>query len=231
MKAYLRFAVLLLMAGLGLSACQTLPVPVSAPATSIAPTSTPTDTAPVTVAIIPNLDNGQAVWQAAQCTACHGPLALGGVGPQLAATKLSYNEFLHTARTASPHKPAYDEATLPDLSIYNIYAWVRTLVPQAQVVSSSAVTSTNQLPQVQEMMAMTIWTCKKCSTCHGVFAQGSASGPALAGLNDPLAQELAQMRSTAATINEHSADNIADDIFARLYEWLKVGCLPGECSQ
>ncbi|MCX6028115.1 MAG: cytochrome c [Chloroflexi bacterium] len=231
MKAYLKFAVLLLLAGLGFSACQTLPVPASAPATSITPTSTPANTAPATVISIPNPDHGQAAWQAAQCMACHGPLALGGVGPQLAATKLSYAEFLHTTRTASPHKPAYDEAALPDQSTYDIYAWVRTLVSQAQVVSSSVVTPTSQLPQVQEMMAMTIWTCKKCSTCHGVFAQGNASGPALAGLNDPLAQELTQMRSTAATINEHSADNIADDIFARLYEWLKRGCLPGECSQ
>lgn len=230
MKAYLRFAVLLLMAGLGLSACQTPPAPASAPTPSIAPTAILPNTAPVTI-VIPDLDHGQAAWQTAQCAACHGPLALGGIGPQLVATKLSYDEFLHTTRNASSHKPAYEEATLPDQSIYDMYAWVRTLVPQAEVMSSPVITPTSQLPEVQEMMAMTIWTCKKCSTCHGVFAQGGASGPALAGINDPLAQELAQMRSTAATITEHSAENMADDIFARVYEWLKAGCLPGECSQ
>jgi mono/diheme cytochrome c family protein len=233
---------LFVMAGLGLSACQALPAPAPAPVVTVAPapvrastaTTVPvpsTTAAPVVAASIPDLDIGQAAWKEARCTACHGPLALGGIGPGLAATRLSYDEFITVVRTAHPPKPAFDQATLPDQTVYNIYAWVRTQMPAAQVAASATITATSALPRTEEMMAMTLWTCKKCTTCHGVFAQGSATAPALAGLNDPLADELARMRSTAATIQEHSIDNIPDDIFATLYQWLKMGCVTNECSQ
>jgi mono/diheme cytochrome c family protein len=222
MKASMRVAVLLLVAVMGLSACQGLPATVSAPASTIAPT---------VGVYIPNLENGEAAWKKAQCGACHGPLALGGIGPQLAATKLPYSKFLEVVRTAVPPKPAYDEAALPGQTVYDIYAWVRTQLPPAQVVTSPTGTPTGALPQMEQMMSMTIWTCKKCATCHGVFAQGSATAPALAGVSESSEAVLAQMRSTAGTIPEHGVANIPDDTFARLYQWLKMGCLTSECSQ
>ena len=221
MKASTMFAVLLGVV-MGLSACQGQPATVASPTSTLAPTSG---------VYIPNLENGEAAWKAAQCTACHGPVALGGIGPQLAATKLPYSKFLEIVRTAVPPKPAYDEAALPGQTVYDIYAWVRTQLPPAQVVTSPTGAPTDALPQMEEMMSMTIWTCKKCTACHGVFAQGSATAPALAGVSEPLETVLAQMRSTAGAIPEHSVDNITDDLFARLYKWLKLGCLSNECSQ
>jgi mono/diheme cytochrome c family protein len=222
MKAPMMFIVSLLVAVIGLSACQALPATVSTPISTIAPT---------TGIYIPNLENGEAAWKKAQCTACHGPLALGGIGPQLAATKLPYSKFLEVVRTAVPPKPAYDEATLPGQTVYDIYAWVRTQLPPVQSVALPTNTPAGVLPQMEQMMSMTIWTCKKCSTCHGVFAQGSATAPALAGVSESSEKVLAQMRSSAGTIPEHGVDNIPDDIFARLYQWLKMGCLTNECSQ
>jgi mono/diheme cytochrome c family protein len=235
MKAYRMLAVLFVMVGLGLSACQNLPGPSAVPPTAFVPAepaSVPNGTVlPVVAASIPDLDKGQVAWKEAKCAACHGPLALGGIGPAIAATRLSYDEFIRVVRTAHPPKPAFDQATLPEPVVYNIYAWVRTQLPAAQVAASAAITATSALPRPEEMMAMTLWTCKKCTTCHGVFAQGSASAPTLAGLNDPLADELAQMRSTSATIPEHGVDNVSDDLFGTIYQWLKRGCLSNECSQ
>jgi mono/diheme cytochrome c family protein len=235
MKLCRTSVVMLALVSLFLSACvamPAMPAPTLAPATSAAPaTALATTAAPVAAAAIPNLANGQAAWQGAQCSACHGPLALGGIGPGLAATRLSYDAFAHTIRTAAPPMPVYDAATLPDRSVYDIYAWVRVQLPLAQVTAAPLDVPTGQPARPEEVMGMTIWTCKKCNTCHGVFAQGSALGPVLAGLNDPLYQELAQMRSTAGTIKEHGADNIPDAVFERLYQWLKLGCMNNECSQ
>jgi hypothetical protein len=53
----------------------------------------------------------------------------------------------------------------------------------------------------------------------------------LAGISDPVDDELARMRSTAEKIPEHSADHISDEIFKKLYEWLKMGCVRDECYQ
>jgi hypothetical protein len=80
-------------------------------------------------------------------------------------------------------------------------------------------------------MGMTIWTCRRCDGCHGVFAQGGPEAPALAGLNYPVAEELARMRAAAGEIPEHSPDHISDDVFERLYDWIKMGCVQDECYQ
>ncbi len=244
MRAFRRWAMLLAIAALGLGACQELPAP-AAPATTAAPVAPAGSAVPAALSTgvaspvgavaepvaIPDLDKGRAAWQEAQCSACHGPLALGGVGPGLAGTGLAYDEFLSAVRTASPSMPASSEASLPDRAVYDIYAWLRTQPPAPQVAASAAATTSGTLPQTEQMMAMTLWTSKKCATCHGVFGQGSASAPALAGLNDPPAAELARMRASSATVPEHSPANIADDSFGRLYDWLEAGCLGNECSQ
>jgi mono/diheme cytochrome c family protein len=220
MKTLILFVAPLL--AVALSGCQALP-----PA---APTPVPT-VALETAAYIPDLENGETAWRSARCGACHGPSALGGIGPQLAATKLPYAQFLEVVRSAVAPKPAYDEAALPGQTVYDIYAWVRTQLPLAPAVVSPNSTPEGSLPQMEQMMSMTIWTCKKCSACHGAFAQGSATAPALAGVSESEQTVLDQMRSSAATIPEHAADNIPDDIFDRLYQWLKMGCLTNECSQ
>ena len=211
---------------LTLAACSETPAP--APP---APTNTPAFAAEVH---IPDLENGQVVWKEAQCVACHGPVALGGIGPQLASTELSYEDFLHIVRTAVPPKPAYNETQLPDNAVYDIYAWVRTQMPAPQFPEAGVGPESGpatKAPSPEDVMGMTIWTCRGCDGCHGVFAQGGPEAPTLAGLNYPVEEELARMRSTAATIPEHSPDHISDEIFERLYKWIEMGCVKDECYQ
>ena len=206
-------------------ACTQTPAPAPPP-----PTNTPSLAAGV---YIPNLKNGETAWNEAQCSACHGPVGLGGIGPSLAATTLPYDQFLHVVRTAMPPKPAYSAEQLPDQTVYDIYAWVRTQIPSPEIATSHVgVTPTlSKTTSLEDMRNMTIWTCRGCDTCHGVFAQGGPDGPMLAGINDPVDEELARMRSTADKIPEHSADHISDEIFKKLYEWLKIGCVKDECYQ
>lgn len=191
----------------------------------------PTDTPSVLAgeAHIPNLQHGETSWNEAQCSACHGPAALGGIGPQLASTGLAYERFLHVVRAGASPMPAYSETQLPDQAVFDIYAWARTQIPIGQPAGPEPDRPPAGTPAVEEVMAMTIWTCRGCDKCHGVFAQGSADAPTLAGLNYPVEEELARMRSQADTIPEHSADHISDEVFARLYEWIQMGCVKDEC--
>lgn len=239
---------LALLLGLLLGACATAtpppptntplpPTPTEPPtATPLPPTPTPqpTDTpAPAAGVHIPNLENGEVSWHDSHCIDCHGPLALGGIGPQLASTQLSFDNFLHKVRTASPPKPAFNETQLPEQSVYDIYAWVKTQIPPAQFpeagVEPGGEPATGAAPSAEEVMGMTIWTCRECDSCHGIFAQGGPEAPTLAGLNYPVEEELARMRNTADTIPEHSVDHISDEIFERLYKWIEAGCVQDEC--
>lgn len=204
-------------------ACAETPAPAPPP-----PTNTPASSSAV---YIPNLEHGQTAWSEAQCSECHGPQGLGGIGPQLASTKLAYDQFLHVVRTAIPPKPAYPPEQLSDEAVYDIYAWVRTQIPPAQFAGPEVGSVTSEPPSLEDMRSMTIWTCRSCDSCHGVFAQGGPDGPMLAGINDPVEEELARMRRTADKIPEHSSDHISDEIFKKLYEWLKMGCVRDECYQ
>jgi mono/diheme cytochrome c family protein len=198
-----------------------------------APPPPPATPAGASAVYIPNLESGHTAWQEAQCTSCHGPLGLGGIGPQLASTQLSYEDFLHVVRTAIPPKPAYDVTQLPDQVVYDIYAWVRTQIPPAAFseAGTGPTASPSPHPSAEEVMGMTIWTCRSCDACHGVFAQGGPDAPALAGLNYPVEEELTRMRATAADIPEHSPEHISDEVFDRLYEWIEAGCVQDECYQ
>jgi mono/diheme cytochrome c family protein len=223
MSISVRLAILLSLIFVIVACAQT---PVPAPPL---PTATSTQIAGVT---IPNLEQGQAAWNQAQCPACHGPVGLGGIGPQLAATKLSYEKFLQVVRTAVPPKPAYTAEQLPDQAVFDIYAWVRTQIPMPDLSKPDlAGPSPSSEPSPKDMMSMAIWTNLDCYTCHGIFAQGSSKGPTLAGINDPVEDELARMRASADKIHEHSADHISDEIFQKLYEWIKMGCVRDECYQ
>lgn len=198
------------------------------------PTSPPTDTpAPTAGVHIPNLENGEVFWHDSHCIDCHGPLALGGIGPQLASTQLSFDDFLYKVRTAIPPKPAFDETQLPEQSVFDIYAWVKTQIPPVQFpeagVEPGGPEATGTTPSTEEVMGMTIWTCRQCDSCHGIFGQGGPDAPTLAGLDYPVEEELALMRSTADAIPEHSVDHISDEIFERLYKWIEMGCVQDEC--
>lgn len=179
---------------------------------------------------IPNLEQGQVAWHKAQCSACHGPLALGGIGPQLASTSLSYEQFLHRVQTSCSPQAAYPETQLPDQAVYNIYAWVRTQIPPTQWTAPGPAPTPNKPSDLVKEMSMMVWTNRQCDECHGVFAQGGPKGPTLAGLNDPVEQELARMRQSN-TISAHNSAHISDEVFTQLYEWIKQGCVKDECYQ
>lgn len=200
----------------------TLPAPAQ-PAAGALPTITGIE--------IPNLALGEQAWHTQQCDACHGPIALGGIGPALAATPLAFEDFLAVVRTASPPKPAFPEDVLSEKMVYNIYAWVRTQQPHAAPAVPTGL-PTMQAATTEDALGMTTWTSRRCNSCHGVFAQGGPKAPAVAGLNYPVAEELARMRQAADVVPEHGTDNIDDPTFEKLYRWLQAGCsYTKDCAQ
>jgi len=197
---------------------------------------------PVTVAsnlqadYIPNVQMGRQAWLEQQCDDCHGPIGMGGIGPKLADTAMSFDSFLVTVRTAILPKPAYPADILPDERAYDIYAWLRTQqnqsVAPAPTTSALSLPTLSETPSIEDAMGMTVWSVGGCSDCHGVFAQGGKDAPPLAGINYPVEEELQRMRQTSADISGHATANISDDVFVELYRWLQAGCTYTEnCSQ
>jgi mono/diheme cytochrome c family protein len=215
----LKHIVIMLTLDIMIVACAGTPAP--AP---ILPTATPAVESAAALET-PDLARGQQVYLDKQCAACHSLQAEGGIGPKLAGTILPFDQFLHKLRTALPPKPAFNETELTGQDAYHIYGWLESL---EQPVAASAGPPA-ALPPGQ-VLGMQVWTEGQCDSCHGAFAQGSLTGPTLAGLSFPFELERANMRQTAGTIPEHAADHMNDTLFQRLYNWLQAGADPeGGC--
>lgn len=218
-RSTLIIELVILAVGVTLAGCaeRLAPAPVLPTATPAVESAADLDT--------PDLARGQQVYLDKQCAACHSPQAEGGIGPKLAGTTLPYDQFLHKMRTALPPKPAFNETELTGQDAYHIYGWLESLEQSATVSAGpSAALSSGQV------LGMQVWTEGQCDSCHGAFAQGSPSGPTLAGLSFPFELERANMRQTAGTIPEHAADHMNDPLFQRLYNWLQAGADPeGGC--
>ena len=178
---------------------------------------------------------GMQYFADAQCVACHGAKATGGIGPVLAHTALSFDQFMTKVRTALPPKPAYLAEELSDQAVYDIYGWLQTMPPSTATKTLPPFAAVKVEPGQEtlpagKILGMSLWTGFKCAECHGAFAQGTSRGSALAGISYPYELERAKMRQTAGEIPEHAQEYMRDTVLKRLYQWLQQGADPeGGC--
>ncbi|MBS1724807.1 MAG: cytochrome c [Armatimonadetes bacterium] len=82
------------------------------------------------------------VFGSSSCMGCHGTSAMGGLGPPLAQTKLTEEEFVKTVRKGKGMMPPTPEAMLSDQDLRTAYAevkskpWDDTQIPLAYRVGS-----------------------------------------------------------------------------------------------
>ena len=77
---------------------------------------------------------GREHFIAYQCAYCHGTEGQGGqpaVGPRIARVSRSADSFIAYVRKPSGRMSAYSEASIPDVVLRDVYAYLRSL-PQAK---------------------------------------------------------------------------------------------------
>lgn len=210
---------LLLLAAFSLAACGDRRAP--------APTPFPVQSAQPVANLTGDVLQGANLWRDRQCVACHGPVAMGGIGGKLANTALPFDRFLSQIRNALPPKPAMSASDLSDNDAYSIYLWLHTLGADPARAPTPPVPAALPTGQV---LGIQLWTQYGCNACHGAFGQGSVRGPALAGETYPFERERAVMRLSADQNPVHTPDHISDEILRRLLDWLRRGADPaGGC--
>ena len=82
-----------------------------------------------------NVANGQRLFMAYGCYACHGTTGAGGgiAGPRIAPAPLPLIGVKSKLRTASGRMPVFSEAVLKDSEILDIYAYLLS-IPAAKSV-------------------------------------------------------------------------------------------------
>lgn len=91
------------------------------------PTIKPTQAPPTSGSAV----NGQQLFIAQGCIACHGQMAQGDYGPKIAGTKLTYLQVLAQVRNpkniGDKAMTPYDAQMLPDVQVADIYRYLQSL--------------------------------------------------------------------------------------------------------
>jgi mono/diheme cytochrome c family protein len=70
---------------------------------------------------------GQTLYDRLGCSTCHGDRGEGSIGPRLAGTTLSWEEFLAQVRTPTGVMPNFPPSLAPDDRLLDVYAYLREL--------------------------------------------------------------------------------------------------------
>jgi mono/diheme cytochrome c family protein len=76
---------------------------------------------------IGNPSRGKALYASRGCSACHGDLAQGSIGPKLAGTTLSFTAVIQQLRTPRGIMQRYLPADQSDAEECDVYIYVKTL--------------------------------------------------------------------------------------------------------
>jgi len=83
---------------------------------------------------------GKDLFSTSNCMGCHGQNAMGGLGPPIAKTKLSFEEFLKTVREGKGMMPATPSADMSDDQVRSLHTelqskpWIPEEIPIAYKV-------------------------------------------------------------------------------------------------
>lgn len=87
-----------------------------------------------------------ADYASSSCVGCHGQTAMGGLGPPLASTKLTYEQFIKTVRNGKSMMPAIPQTEVSDAEAQALFSevkskpWNETQIPLAYRIGSMLTT-------------------------------------------------------------------------------------------
>ena len=182
-----------------------------------------------------NVDKGKQAFAANSCNSCHGDDALGGMGPQLAATTRSFPEFLSVVRKPKGVMPVFGATALPDAQVADIYAFVKSLEGMAGSKSApaSGPSAAAAPPPTSEAFAATapgnaqngkaIFVSDGCYQCHGLVGQGASQtgAPRIGPPPIPIAAFAAYIRRPTGNMPPYAAKVVPDSDVADIYAFLQ----------
>ena len=101
-----------------------------------------------------NPENGKKLYNSNTCDGCHGLSGEGGgAGPRIAPDPIPFPQFLAQLRHPADAMPAYDDQTITDAQLGDIYAFLKapeeTPKDQAAAFSSAGENGRDRLPEGQ----------------------------------------------------------------------------------
>ncbi len=118
-----------------------------------------------------NAQNGKRIFASQGCYKCHGDQGQGlslaereDAGPRIGPTKRSLPRFIRFVRDPTGEMTPYSTQEVSDAELTDIYAFLQSLAPPPQTVTSAPGNDQN---------GQRLYTSYGCYECHGGEGQGS----------------------------------------------------------
>ncbi|HBY94091.1 MAG TPA: hypothetical protein DEP84_09045 [Chloroflexi bacterium] len=178
---------------------------------TLAPTAVPRQPTPTPSAEV--VRRGQRLFYELGCFHCHGVLAQGIEGPQIARTKMPLDGVISQVYLPVGDMLAFSEKAVSRSDIAAIYAYLQTLQPtgpRPEITTDRPDSATGEA----------LYRYLGCFACHGDRAEG-IFGPRLAGTPLSVEQLRAQVRIPRDRMPAYSPERVSDEELDRIYAFVQ----------
>ena len=168
-----------------------------------------------------DVEKGKKAFEKLACAACHGSAGEGmpqkgkeAGPPKIAATHLSFQEFLHAIREPKGEMPAFAAKDVPDAELADIYAFLHSVASQPKLELPASANSEN---------GRRFYTSFGCYECHGLQGQGSVQtgGTRIGPPQIPFSGFVAYVRQPTAQMPPYTSKAVSDAQLADIYAFLQ----------
>lgn len=166
-------------------------------------------------------ENGRKVFEKLGCFRCHGSagegLSTGGKEtgpPKIAATHLSFDEFVQSVRKPKGQMPPFGAEQVSDSELSDVYAFLQSAGAQPKVELPASANSQN---------GQHLYNSFGCYECHGYQGQGSAQtgGSRIGPPQIPYSGFVAYIRQPTGQMPPYTSKAVSDAQLADIYAFLQ----------
>jgi len=165
--------------------------------------------------------NGKKVFEKLGCFVCHGSAGEGmaqtgkeSAPTKIAATHLSFQEFLRSVRESKGQMPPFGAKQVSDAELSDIYAFLQAAASQPKLELPASASSQN---------GQRFYIAFGCYECHGLQGQGSVQtgGTRLGPPQSPFSGFVAYVRQPTGQMPPYTSRAVSDAQLADIYVFLQ----------
>ena len=165
--------------------------------------------------------NGKKVFEKLGCFVCHGSAGEGmaqtgkeSAPTKIAATHLSFQEFLRSVRESKGQMPPFGAKQVSDAELSDIHAFLQAAASQPKLELPASASSQN---------GQRFYIAFGCYECHGLQGQGSVQtgGTRLGPPQSPFSGFVAYVRQPTGQMPPYTSRAVSDAQLADIYVFLQ----------
>lgn len=162
-----------------------------------------------------NAENGKKAFVSHTCSGCHGSEGQGATAPRISPPPLPLPAFVRYVRQPVGLMPAFDNDTVPDSALADVYAFLKSAAPSQAPAEATPVGNAES--------GKRLFTRDGCYECHGIVGQGAqqTAAPTIGPPPLPFAAFATYVHHPTGSMPPYTVKVLTDAELADIYAYLK----------